>query len=344
KLQDAVELPGQTMLDVQLSNTHLQLGAVLPVSVSLRELSKILSAAPAPAGVLRYVPSSAQLLTVSNIAPLSDLYRLAAAFQGKDVQDIYTRADSGARTVLGAGIDELLFSWVGAEVGAFMQPGSAEPVFFAKITDTQACTRALARLTTSVVAGKDSSLVLDGVRIDKLSIPWYVGLILDALGVTMPEPYFLVRDSYIFVSLDAQNLAAVVKAADTGDNLAQTNLYARLAERIPADSSFLAWYDVSRSEPFFIRGPGLLADILRLYPNGVVAIRATPAEIRLSLAAARSPAGGAKLLPGFPLSPSGVISGDVLAFRFADSSSLSLAWIRDRSVLVLADPSGAQIA
>ncbi|MFI5369191.1 MAG: hypothetical protein ACHQ1F_09280, partial [Spirochaetia bacterium] len=59
KLQDAVELPGQTMLDVQLSNTHLQLGAVLPVSVSLRELSKILSAAPAPAGVLRYVPSSA---------------------------------------------------------------------------------------------------------------------------------------------------------------------------------------------------------------------------------------------------------------------------------------------
>jgi hypothetical protein len=344
KVQDAVELPGQTMLDVQLSNTRMQLGAVLPVSVSLRELSKVLAALPAPIGVLRYVPSSAQLLTVSNIAPLADLYRLAAAFQGKDVQDIYARADSGARTVLGAGIDELLFSWVGAEMGAFMQPGSAEPVFFAKIIDTQACTRALGKLTTSVVAGKDSSLVLDGVRIDRLSLPWYMGLILDALGVNVPEPYFLVRDNYIFVSLDAQNLAAVMKAADTGDNLAQTDLYARLAERVPADSSFLAWYDISRSEPFFIRGSGLLSDILRLYPNGVVAVRATPAEIRLSLAAARSPAGGARLLPGFPLSPSGVISGDVLAFRFADSNSLSLAWIRDRSVLVLADPAGAQIA
>jgi hypothetical protein len=344
KVLDAVEIPGQTMLDVQLSNTRLQLGVALPVSVSLPELSKILAAAPAPIGVLRYVPSSAQLLTVSNIAPLADLYRLAAAFQGRDVQDIYARADSGARTVLGAGIDELLFSWVGAEVGAFMQPGSAEAVFFAKITDSQACTRALGKLTSSIVAGKDSSLVLDGVRIDKLSLPWYVGLILDALGVNAPEPYFLVRDNYIFVSLDAQNLAAVVKAADTGDNLAQTSLYARLAERIPADSSFLAWYDVSRSEPFFIRGSGLLADILRLYANGVVAVRATPADVRVSLAAARVAGGGAKLLPGFPLAPSGVVSGDVLAFRFADSSSLTLAWIRDRSVLVLADPTGAQIA
>ncbi len=344
KLLGAVEIPGQTMLDVQLSNTRMQLGAALPMSVSLPELSKVLGTAPAPIGVMRYVPSSAKLLTVSNIAPLSDLYRLAAAFQGKDVQDIFARADSGARTVLGAGIDELLFSWVGAEVGAFMQPGSAEPVFFAKITDTQACTRALGKLTTSIVAGKDSSLVLDGVRIDRLSIPWYMGLILDALGVNLPQPYFLVRDNYIFVSLDAQNLAAVVGAADTGDNLAQTNLYARLAERISADSSFLAWYDVSRSEPFFIRGSSLLADILRLYANGVVAIRATPAEIQLSLAAARSPAGGAKLLPGFPIAPAGTVSGDVLAFRFADSSSLSLAWIHDRSTLVLADTSGAQVA
>lgn len=344
KVLKAVEIPGQTMLDVQLSNTRMQLGAALPMSVSLPELSKILGTAPAPIGVMRYVPSSAQLLTVSNIAPLADLYRLAAAFQGRDVQDIYARADSGARTVLGAGIDELLFSWVGAEVGAFMQPGSAEAVFFARITDAQACTRALGRLTTSAVAGKDSSLVLDGVRIDKLSIPWYVGLILDALDVNVPEPYFLVRDSYIFISLDAQNLAAVVRAADTGDNLAQTSLYARLAERIPADSSFLAWYDASRSEPFFIRGTGLLADMLRLYANGVVAIRATPAEVQITLAAARVGTGGAKLLPGFPLSPSGVVSGDVLAFRFADSNSLSFAWIRDRSVLVLADPGGARIA
>jgi hypothetical protein len=93
-----------------------------------------------------------------------------------------------------------------------------------------------------------------------------------------------------------------------------------------------------------MRGSGLLADVLRMYPNGVVAIRAMPAEVRISLAAARVAAGGAKLLPGFPLSPAGGVSGDVLAFRFADSNALTLAWLRDRSVLVLADSRGAMIA
>jgi hypothetical protein len=339
KILEAVEIPGQSMLDVQVSDSQLRLGAALPVSVSMPELAKILGTSPAPVGVLRYIPSSASLLSIANLAPLSDLYRLAAAFQGKDVQDIYARADGGARSMVGAGIDELLFSWVGAEMGAFMLPGSEETVFFARINDERSYQRAIGALTTSAVAGKDSSLVLDGVRIDRISIPWYVGLILDSLGMSVPEPYFLARGNYLFLSLDAENLAAVVKAADTGDNLAQGSLYAGLAQGIPADASLMAWYDISRARPFFIRGSGLLADILRLYPSGVVAVRATASEVRISLAAARVAAGGAKLLPGFPLPAE--VSGDVLAFRFAGANTPTLAWIRNRSVLVTADPGGA---
>ena len=143
------------------------------------------------------------------------------------MQSIYERADSGARSVTGLGIDELLFSWVGAELGVFLLPGSAAPVFFARITDQRSFQRALSALTGSVVANQDSSLVLDEVRIQRLSIPWFVGLILDLLRVNVPEPYFLSRGDYFFLSLDAANLSAVVRSADTGSNLAQGSLLHR---------------------------------------------------------------------------------------------------------------------
>jgi hypothetical protein len=340
----AVEIPGQSMLDVTLNNDRLRLGAELPISVSMPELGRTLGKAPASLGVLRYVPSSAYLLTVSNIAPLGELYRLVAAIEGKDVQDIYNRADSGARTVAGLGIDELLFSWVGAELGAFLLPESAAPVFFARITDERAYRRALAALTGSAVADKDSSLVLDEVRIDQLSIPWFVGLILNLLGVDVPEPYFLTRGDYFFLSLDAANLSAVARSADTGNNLAQGALYAELMQGIPADPTLLAWYDIARTEPFFLRGPGLLSDVLRLYSRGLAIVRATPVDVQVTLAAARMARAGAQLLPGFPLAPEGGITGEVLALQFADSSAPALTWLRDRSTLVLADAGGSRIA
>ncbi len=282
KVLAAVEIPDQSMLDVELSNDRLRIGAGLPVSISMPELEKTLDRAPATLGVLRYVPASAYLLTISNIAPLGELYRLVAAFQGKDVQGIYDRADSGARSVTGLGIDELLFSWVGAELGAFLLPESAAPVFFARITDERSYRRALAALTGSVVANQDSSLVLDEVRIDRLSIPWFVGLILDLLGVDVPEPYFLSRGDYFFLSLDAANLSAVVRSADTGSNLAQGGLYAALMQGIPADPTLLAWYDIARAEPFFLRGSGLLSDVLRLYSRGLAIVRATPDEVQVT--------------------------------------------------------------
>jgi hypothetical protein len=198
-------------------------------------------------------------------------------------------------------------------------------------------------LTASVLVNRDSSLVLDEVRVERLAIPWFVGLILDLLRVQVPEPYFLTRGDYFFLSLEAANLAAVVRSADTGSNLAQGSLYADLTKGIPADPTLLAWYDLARAEPFFLRGAGLLADVLRLYSRGLAIVRATPDEIQVSLAAARIAAAGAQPLPGFPLEPEGGITGDVLAFRFGGGAPV-LAWLRERSALVLADAGGKRIA
>jgi len=344
RLLSAVQLPGQSMLDVELSDDRLRIGAGLPVSVNMPELEKTLGRAPATLGVLRYVPASAYLLTVSNIAPLGELYRLAALLQGQDVQSIYDRADSGSRSVTGLSIEDLLFSWVGGELGAFLLPTSAAPVFFARVTDQRAFRRAMDALTASGLVNRDSSLVLDEVRIERLSIPWFVGLILDLLRVQVPEPYFLIRGDYFFLSLEAANLAAVGRSADTGSNLAQGSLYADLTRGIPADPTLLAWYDLGRTEPFFLRGGGLLADVLRLYSRGLAIVRATSAEVQVNLAAARVAGTGAQLLPGFPLQPEGQITGDVLAFRFAGAGAPVLAWIRDRSRLVLADTGGKLLA
>jgi hypothetical protein len=344
RIMDAVEIPGQSILDVGLTDSRLDLTVDTPISVSLPELSKALAGSAPPLGVTRYVPAAATLFSVSTIAPLGDLYRIAAAIQGKDVQDIYQKADAGARSVIGIGIDDLLFSWVGAEAGMFMLPGSPEPVFFARIADQAAWERSVQVLTTSLVAGKDSSLVIDGVRIDRLAIPWYASLILETLGVNAPEPFFVSRGGYFFLSLEAQNLAAVVKTADTGDNIASNAAFADLTRGARSNPSLMLWYDVAEAEPFFLHGSSLLSDILRLYTRGVAMVQLSPTEARVSLSASRAESVAARPVPGFPLSPPGGAAEGLLAFRFAGAAAPVLAWVRGRDTVVLADAQGQQTA
>ncbi len=341
----ALQLPGQSMLDAETRGDRLTIGVALPVSATLAELEKVLEAPHSPIGVLRYIPSSTSLLTVSNLGPLRDLYRLAAAVEGVNVQDVYKKADDGARSVLGTGIDDLVFSWVGSEVGVFSLPASNMPVYFAKISDTRAFTSAMAKITGSIVAGKDSSLVMDGVRVDRLTIPWYVALITNVLGVQVPEPYFLTRGDYFFASMDAENLAAVARAGETGENIARPgSSFARLTQGLPGDSSALVWYDSSRGLPFFAGSAGTLAELLRVYGNGVAVLRASPSELHATLVTESASRAAAQPLAGFPVSVEGSLTGNVLAFRFADSGPAFLAWVRDRSVLVLADAAGSKIA
>jgi len=354
RILSSLQLPGQSTLEAEahasglqaerVSSTSLRLSSDMPVSATLPELAKVLSYTPRPVGVLRYVPSSAYLLSVVNLAPLDDLYRCVAALEGSGVQDLYKKADDGARSLVGAGIDELVFSWIGSEVGAFQLAGSEEPVYFARINDQKAFAGALAKLTSSVVAGQDASLVLDGVRVDRISIPWYVSLILGAFNVNVPEPYFLTRGDYVFASLDPGNLAAVVKTADSGDNIARAGSFSRLTEGVPADASLMVWYDSSRVTPFFLTGSGILAEVLRLYGSGIVVARVSSSRLSVTLTAASASSAAAQTLPGFPVAVEGGVSGDLLAFRFSDSGPAQLAWIRDRSVLELTDQGGAKIA
>jgi hypothetical protein len=344
----AVEIPDESMLDVEISDQAIGVAARSTIDVTLPELAAALERKPAPIGVLRQVPAGATLLTVSNVAPLADLYKVAAEFQGKDVEDIFEKADGGARSVVGTGIDELLFSWIGAELGAFMLPGSREPVFFAAITDEGAYRKAVDAITSSLVASRDSSLVLDGVRVERLRIPWYVALILDTVGVEAPDPYFISRGGYFFLSLDAANLSAIVVASDRGENLAQTDRYAAATRGMRSDSNFFFWYDTERASaaalPFFLRGRGILADLLRLYASGAVSVHLESDEIQIALGAQRGEVGGARLLAGFPVAPPGAISPPALAFRWKGEGGATMAWVRDRTTLVLADAGAAVTA
>ena len=255
---------------------------------------------PSPVGVLRYVPSSAYVLTISNICAAGGPLSPGRGVPGQGRAG-HLRKGGRRSQIHGGGGDRpapVFLDRVGDR--RLPAPRVGEPVYFARITDQGACARALAILTGSVVAGKDTSLVLDGTRIDKLSIPWYVELVLGTIGVSVPEPYFITRGDYFFLSLDAQNLAAVVRAADTGANLAQSALFTSLMQGTPADATFLVWYDIGRVEPFFLKGAGLLSDVLHIYPSVLAAVRVTPADVKVSLAAARVTGGGVELPPGVP--------------------------------------------
>lgn len=340
RFKEQLDFSGESVLDFKISDSEVMLTASVPAKAApgAEAMKAMLARGGSVPGALSLVPAKASLMSYVNLAPLGDLLAVTEALEGGSIKDTVAKADEAMKGVFGADSKQLLFSWLGSEAGAFMMPRSAEPTFFARISDRGAYERAFGLLSSTVLMSEDSSVVIDGVRLSRMTFPWYVSLLLDGLGVKVPSPFYFDKGDYLFLSMDAENLAAVAKAATTGAGIARDESFMALSRGMGADGALGVYYDLKKSVPFFLRGSGTVEQILKLYGKGYAALYARGQRLELRVHAMRSEAGGAGLLAGFPLAAAGALSGDLAAFRLPGQSGATLGFVLDSTRLHLSDP------
>ena len=247
------------------------------------------------------------------------------------------KADSAAQAALGMGLDELIFSWMGSEMGVFGMKSHPEPVFFVRVENERKRAQVFDDLLDSFLLTGNDDTVVGGVRLMQLSFPWYIQAILDAVEVDLPEPYFAVGDDFLFLSVSAEAVAKTISAIDDKDLLIRTDDWEKSGGRVPASAAFGIVYSLDRSIPFFLQGRGAAADALRLYRQGVATLRFDGGDMKISLAAAASAGDGVAILPGFPVEAQGRLKSSVQVDGV--SSRGRLYWLEGNDTLVEYDAS-----
>ena len=328
-----LDLPGFAAVDLSVSNANVQLTLELPVSSKQSALSALISTRSRPPAVLSAFPESVQYFSVLSAGSLEQVRDAALPVLGASAEDAWKRADAASRAALGLGLGDLLLSWAGDEFGVFGLEGRTEPVFFLKVRDEARRRRVFQQAFQSGTLGEDSAAVLDGIRVPRIVVPWYIHALLSAVGAEVPQPYFLVEDGYLLFSTSAESLVTAAREARAGKVLPRTDSWRRVSSGIPADAAAMIYYSLDRSVPFFLRGEDPLAGFLRQYGEGTASVRFGDGRMKLALSAAALGGRGARDLPGFPLRTERRPVGGVQAGRGSDRK-VRLYWMEEGGTLV----------
>jgi len=125
-------------------------------------------------------------------------------------------------------LNQLVFEWVGSEIGVFGHRDSQTPVFFLSLKDEAKCRHLLEDLFNTIFIDRSTAAVVDDNRIPRIVFPsWLLGL-LRAFHIDLPEPFYMIQDGYLYLSNSAEALGMCKKETDTGKLLVKTDEWKKI--------------------------------------------------------------------------------------------------------------------
>ena len=319
-----------------ITDKDIKLGAELPLEVTPErtEAMPVLRNSTVP----KLVPSlteNIQYYTLLNAGSLEELKTSAFPYLRKqmNIDNLWNQASLAVKTLTGATVDDVLFSWTGNEIAVLGIEGQNDPVFAMEVKDEKNRRKVFDTVLNSLILTEDDSLILDGVRLSQINLPNAIQALLNAFDVNLTLPYYMVKDKYIYFSQSAECLAGINTALERGlPKLSDNENYKKISSSGNIASLLSLYYNTEHSRPFFLRGNSKVASVLGLYPTGKCDVSIRNSSLILSLSATSENAVKLFEVPGFPKKLEGKNDGYLCAGT--DGKKEALFWIENKNTVM----------
>ena len=308
-----IESPVEAGLLVYPQKLEFYLATAL--SSEQRELQRLLEQRERVANISELFPASSQYATVLSAGTLNELLGAAMVFSGPDLGEAIRQADSMSRTVLRMPLEELLFSWSGNEFAVFGMEGRPHPVYAIQIADERKRQEIFDRAFRSIALSENVRLNLDGTRIPQIEVPSFIQSLLRIWNISLPSPYYIIHNDYLYISESAENLLTAQRAMQRNEVLPRTAEWRELSGAgVSSASAFSLYYSLDISVPFFLRESTGINNFLRVYRQGLLRLSLDRGQLGLFLSLVPGPGRGIMLVNSTPINtrvrPSNVIYGE----------------------------------
>jgi hypothetical protein len=321
----------------KISNEDIFLSAYTNFSTTNEELADFLSYNPSSLQVIQYLPEKTTIYTSANFKSFKQLIEILLYFkEGPSGKTMKTINDS-CKLLFGTTVDEIVFDWMGTEMGAFTMADSPEPVVFIRFKNRAGIDTAIKKITDTLFFEGDSSLVLEEVRINRIKFPDFVKGIIGLFVKGIETPYYIIMRDYIFLSMNAENLSHITNDYKSSYTLVRNEGYKKVTCETPKNANMFMYYDLGSSMPDFFMQNNVLTSLLKLYEKGVFAIHFNDREVKVHISAAGIAGEKAVLFPGYPKSLPEGIASNVYCTDVRGSRLEELIYIDNSNNLVIRD-------
>ena len=331
-----LKLDTNSAISFNISNDDLFFSSFTKSSTQDEKLQNFLENNAGKLDIIQYLPDDTNLYTAINIQSFEEFYKLFLYLQEGGYEKTIEKIDNACQVFFKMSIDEIIFSWIGSEIGAFTSTISSSPVIFLKIKDKKQNKMVFDKLVSSILL-EDSNLNFDGVNLNKISFPDFLQSIIRNFAASFDTPYYTIIEDFIFFSMDPASLVNMVKKYDEELTLNYDNVYRDITSKVEKKATLFLYFNLGTTSHKLLQGKTFIPKLLKLYEKGVLTINLDNSSIRLDLAAAGINIKKTHLFPGYPKKIESVISSPVICRNITGSGLDELIYTTQNKKLMVAD-------
>ena len=341
KIASMLSRESLSVLSFGITDEQININADFPFTVSeeletipgFSGLSKILSKNSTMPQLLSRLTDNVQYYTIIKAGSVQELKTAVFPLMpsSMNLTSVWSMGNTLCSAIFGATLDEIIFSWTGDEFAVLGIEGLNDPVFVMQVSDENKRKEIFEKIISSIIINDNTSLILDGVRLPRLEIPAFLQALLKNFEINLPNPYYMVKDGFIYFSVAPETLSVIHSSISNGNKISKNENWQTVSINQKNNSTISLFYDLARSVPFFLRGENYLSKILQLYTIGRCDFRIENSVLKCQLQANSKRAGSLKEIPGYSINLEG--TSDYKIFIENGKNPNQIFWVEDENKL-----------
>lgn len=337
KIFDKFKLVDISAASLKISNEELFLQTFTQSSTEVELIKRFLDYSPGPASVAKYLPEDTNVYASMNFKSFEEFYKVFLTLQEGKYDDTLEKINSASKALLQMDINEILFSWIGSEVGLFTSSVSNAPSIFFKIKDKEKLFNVLKKLSDTIFFDASSQIEFEGVTLNKIGIPDFIQAVLSLFVKGFDAPYYLIKDDFIFFSMDMASLSNLENRFKNDKTLIFEKVYKNVSSKIEKNGNIFAYFNLGISIPKILQSDDMVSKLIRLYEKGALSLNINGDRIKIDFAARGINEIKTRAFPGFPKYVKEGIATDIICNDITGSKLPEIIYINKENKIVIAD-------
>lgn len=271
-IMEQLSFPERSSISLNMKNENIKMNGEFKLKTADEKLANIIQTKGSVPKALNRLPESTEYFTLLNFQSPDALLQNLQPFLTKEIDDAHKSTNSLCKTFLGDTFDNLILSWIGDEMGVFAVDSVNAPVFFVSIKDKTKCNYFFDKLFKSVLIDRNSTTVVDDIRISRIVFPPVIAGFLKLLKIDLPTPFYFIDGDFVFFSESVEGIAVYKKSFAQNNIITKNEKWKSMLKNISSEASFTLYYNIDRSVPTLFSNNKFMQQVLTHYGTGLISL------------------------------------------------------------------------
>lgn len=263
-----------SLVSVNIEKDYVSLKSFSEFLTKDKIMSSLLDYSAGPSQMAINVIDDTSFFVSLKFKSFKDLYETFLYLNKEDSKKNFKKIEAASRMLFDLTIDELIFNWLGNEVGLLTLKGYNSPLLMLEIKNRKKLEFVFKRLHQSIFFEKEEKISFANYEINKLKFPDFVETILYYFTKNVPDtPYYVIVDNFLILCNESSPIIDFLTKYDNAEFLVKNPSFFKVYKKTELNSNVFLYLDYKERETELFDNAPLLKRLIKQYNRAIMTLK-----------------------------------------------------------------------